>query len=120
MSAFGELGGNTDRLLLAELRRSRTAVAPGLARLPFVCHSPKGITDFQSRGNDLLVAPERPKAVGRELGVTHGMHDVAMPKVSLDGPRVDTIVRQVITRRVSQHVRVDRELKTGLVASSRY
>jgi len=65
------------------------------------------------------VAPERPKAVGRELGVTHGMHDVAVPKVGLDGPRVDTVVRQVVARRVSQHVRVSRELRPGAAAGSR-
>ena len=66
-----------------------------------------------------LVAPELSKAVGRELGITHGVHDVAMPKVGLDGPRVDTVVRQVVARRVSLHVRVRRELKPGDAARSR-
>ena len=42
-----------------------------------------------------------------------------MPELGLDGPRVDAIIRQVIARRVSQHVWVNRELKPGVAAGSR-
>src|SRR5437899_12629890 len=65
------------------------------------------------------IAPKRSESIWRELRVTDRVHDVAVSEIRLDRARVHAVVREVETGRVPQHVRMDRELNTGLASGSR-
>ncbi len=56
-----------------------------------------------------LVFPKILESVWSKLGVADGVLDVPVPEVLLDCPGVVPGVRQEEARRVSKHVRVDRE-----------
>ena len=65
------------------------------------------------------VRPEALEAVCSELGVSDGVLNVAVTEVVLKGPRVDALVRQLVSGRVPQHVRVYREAKRACLADPR-
>jgi len=47
------------------------------------------------------------------LGVSHGVHDVLVAEVVLQGSRVPAIIGKLEPARMPQHVRVDGELEPG-------
>ena len=63
-------------------------------------------------------APEVPEPTRRQLGVAHGMLDVAMPEPCLQGARIVAGVRQGQAARVPEHVRVDRKRHPSALAEA--
>ena len=63
-------------------------------------------------------APEVPEPARRQLGVAHGMLDVAMPEPCLQGARIVAGVRQGQAARVPEHVRVDRKRHPSALAEA--
>jgi hypothetical protein len=57
--------------------------------------------------------PEILEAGRRQLGVAHGVLDVAVPKISLQRTGIDTVIGQLEAAGVSQHVRMHRETEIG-------
>src|SRR5262245_4400952 len=55
------------------------------------------------------VLPEVPEAIWRQLGVTHGVLDVLMPEVVLEGARIDALVRELEPGGMAKHMRMNRE-----------
>ena len=66
------------------------------------------------------VAPEVVEATWRQLGVTHRVRNVLVPEVLLNAARVVTIVGQLVTASMAQHVRMHREWNIGDPAGSGY
>ena len=64
------------------------------------------------------VLPKALEAICRELGVADGVLNVTVTEVVLESPRVDALVRQLVSGRVPEHVRVHREAKRGLPRQS--
>ena len=60
--------------------------------------------------------PKISKPRRRQLSVPHGVLDVAVPEVRLQGPRVVPLVGQRVSACVPKHVRVRLEPKLGLDA----
>ena len=60
------------------------------------------------------MSPKIPKARRRQLGVAHRVLDVAVAKVSLQRPRIVTLVGESVTAGMPQHVRVCLEGELGL------
>jgi hypothetical protein len=63
---------------------------------------------------DVSTSPEILEPRRRQLGVSHGVLDVAMPQVSLQGARVVPFVRERIAASVPEHVRVRLKAELGL------
>jgi hypothetical protein len=63
-----------------------------------LCHTPHAIEG--------LIIPEAFKSVGRHRGVAHGMLNVLVPKIILNGPRIMPLRRKVIAARMPQLVRM--------------
>ena len=59
------------------------------------------------------------KPLKRELGVADGVLNIPVTEVVLKGPRVDALVRQLVSGRVRQHVRVNREPQRARFADPR-
>src|SRR5262245_55297886 len=59
------------------------------------------------------IFPEVFEALRRKLGISYCVGDVLVAEILLNRPRVSSIVRQLVTRRVSQHMRVNRKRETG-------
>ena len=66
----------------------------------------------------ISVAPEHLELIGREVRVARRVDDILVPEVVLNRPHVLPVVGQLVTRRVSQRVRVDRE-RRGAAAPAR-
>ena len=62
------------------------------------------------------VPPEILKPRRRQLSVAHGVLDVAVAKIGLQGAGVVALVGQCVTTGVSEHVRVRLEAQLGLLA----
>jgi hypothetical protein len=56
--------------------------------------------------------------VGRHLGVPDGMLDVLVPEVTLQGPRVVAVVRELKSAGMTEHVGVDWERHLGGLAEA--
>ena len=63
------------------------------------------------------VLPKALEAICRELGVADGVLNVTVTEVVLESPRVDALVRQLVSGRVPEHVRVHREAKRACLAN---
>lgn len=105
-----------------------------LAFFPLVEQSPQGACAFQLLASGKLadenhdvaeffndyrpishsILREILEPFGLQLGVAHGVHDVLVPEVVLQGARVLPDVRQLVPGRAPQHVHVDRERQTRL------
>jgi hypothetical protein len=59
------------------------------------------------------IPPELTEPPRSQLGVSHSVLDVPMPHVMLYGPRIVSLVRQVESAGMPQHVRMDREANPG-------
>src|SRR5262249_26009796 len=59
------------------------------------------------------IRPEVFEAVRRKLGISNCMGGVLVPEILLNRSCVPPIVRQLVTRRVSEHMRVNRKRETG-------
>ena len=57
--------------------------------------------------------------VGLQHGIADGMLDIFVAKIVLDGPRVVSLVRQLIATRMAQHVRMDGKRQGRGVAGAR-
>jgi hypothetical protein len=66
----------------------------------------------------LSVPPKVFEAVGRHLSVSHGVLNVLVPEVVLQGPRVVAIVSELEPTGMAKHVRVDREWHPGGLADA--
>ena len=83
--------------------------------LPFI--SKAGLADIFAEPDErespvfegALIPPEVLEAIRRKLRVSHSVLDVLVPQVMLNRPRVVPIVSELITGRVSQHVRMNRK-----------
>jgi len=60
-----------------------------------------------------LVPPEVAEAMGRQGGVTHGRLNVAVAEIRLDGAGVVSVIGELVTAAVAQHVAVDQESELG-------
>src|SRR5258708_19515355 len=69
-------------------------------------------------GSPGTLGPEAPEPTRHQRGVPDGVLDVPVSEVVLNQPRVRPSVGEVEARRVSQHVRVDREGEPGPLASA--
>ena len=74
------------------------------------------LRQFSSSGSRWSVGPKSPEAVGCQFGVPGGVLDVAMAQIMLDRARILAVVGELIASRMAQHVRVDREVDTGLAS----
>jgi hypothetical protein len=63
-----------------------------------------------------LIAPEVAEPVGRKLGVSHGVLDVLVAEIMLQGTGIVPIVGKLIAARMPQHVRMQRERHPGGLA----
>ena len=68
---------------------------------------------------EAIWSPEILEAARRQLGVADGVLNVLVAEVGLQGAGVMAFVRQCVSRRMAQHVRVNAELKPGLHAEPR-
>src|SRR5262245_735937 len=59
------------------------------------------------------VPPKVLESVGRHFGVPHGVLDVLVAEVVLQGPRVVAIIGELEPAGMAKHVRVDREWHLG-------
>ena len=71
-------------------------------------------------GQSASVAPEVLEARGRQLGVAHGVLDVAMAEIRLQGADVGALVGKLKAAGVSEHVRVRLEAELGRNAQPRH
>ena len=71
---------------------------------------------YPDLGNSVF--PEILEAGNRELRVADSVLDVLVPEILLDGPGVVTIVSELISAGVAQHVRVNGEGEAGFTACS--
>src|SRR5215212_2458607 len=62
------------------------------------------------------IFPEGFETLGGELGVAHRVLNVLVPEIMLQGPRVLTVVGQLVAACMPQHVRVHRERKRPRLA----
>ena len=76
------------------------------------------VVSFAGVGNS--IQPEILKPLRTELRIAHRVRDVPVPEVLLDRSSVVSLIRQLITGRVSQHVRMDREGEFRELAGARY
>src|SRR6516165_10234302 len=60
-----------------------------------------------------LIFPEVLEAARREFRVSHGVRDVPMPKVRLQGPGVRPLVGESVAGRGTEHMRMRLDLKAG-------
>src|SRR5262249_16009786 len=63
------------------------------------------------------ILPEPIEAVGAKLGISHRVHDVAVPQVVLQRAGVDAVVGELEAAAMAQHVRMSRERKFGQFSS---
>ena len=56
---------------------------------------------------------DRGQALEVQVGVDLGCRDLGVPQEFLHGPQIPTALQQMAGKRVSKHVRVDLEAKTG-------
>src|SRR5689334_2017683 len=59
------------------------------------------------------IFPEALEALWGQLGIAHGVHDVFVAEVVLEGPSVPAIVGKFVATGMPEHVRMDRELELG-------
>jgi hypothetical protein len=64
-------------------------------------------------GQSVSVAPEVLEARGRQFGVAHGVLDVSMAEIRLQGARVGALVGKLKAAGVTEHVWVGLEAKLG-------
>ena len=62
---------------------------------------------------DNLVLPESLESIRCEVGVPHGVRDVPVTEVVLEGSSVVALVGELVAAGVPQHVRVDGEVQLG-------
>jgi hypothetical protein len=55
------------------------------------------------------LSPEVPEAIRSHFRIPSGMLNIAMAKIMLKGSRVVTVIGELVTARMAQHVRMDRE-----------
>jgi hypothetical protein len=72
-----------------------------------------GTTFLAKIGQPASVAPEVLEARGRQFGVAHGVLDVAMAEIRLQGAGVGALVGKLKTAGVTEYVRVGLEAKLG-------
>ena len=65
-----------------------------------------------------VLSPEILETAGRQLGVSHGVLDVAVAEVGLKGTGIMALVGQREAARVPEHVRVNFELEASRRASA--
>jgi hypothetical protein len=66
-----------------------------------------------------LILPKGFEPLRTELGVSHGVRDVPMPEILLNRPRVVPLVRQLVARRMTEHVRMNGEGEFRELAGAR-
>jgi len=71
-------------------------------------------------GQSASVTPEVLEARGRQFGVAHGVLDVSMAEIHLQGARVGALVGKLKAAGVSEHVWVGLEAKLGHDAQPRH
>src|SRR6476619_6147749 len=59
------------------------------------------------------VLPEALETIRRQLRVAHGVHDVLVAEVMLEGPRIPPVIGEFVSAGMPEHVRMDRELELG-------
>ena len=59
------------------------------------------------------IFPEALEPIRCQLGVSHGVHDVLVAEVVLQGTRVPAVIGKLEPTRMPEHVRVDGELEPG-------
>jgi hypothetical protein len=64
------------------------------------------------------ILPEFLEAVGGEIGVAHGVLDIAMAQGVLDGAGVLAVVGELVAAGVPEHVRMDGEGERGEFAGA--
>jgi hypothetical protein len=62
------------------------------------------------------LSPEVPEAIRSHFRIPSGMLNIAMAKIMLKGSRVVTVIGELVTARVAQHVRMDREWHSSSLA----
>jgi hypothetical protein len=55
------------------------------------------------------LSPEVPEAIRSHFRIPSGMLNIAMAKIMLKGSRVVAVIGELVSARMAQHVRVDRE-----------
>src|SRR5437867_567885 len=63
-----------------------------------------------------LIPPKVLEPCRRQFRISDRVADISMPKVILNGSRVVTIARELVSRTMSQHVRVNLEGHSGLLS----
>jgi hypothetical protein len=61
----------------------------------------------------MSIGPESIEAVVCEFRVANSMRDIFVAQILLYSPRIVTIVRELVTACMSQHMRMDGELDSG-------
>src|SRR5262245_41997929 len=87
------VGGGVARPDPAALHRA----CAGGARNSYACNAPRWP----------LIPPKVPEPRRRQFRISDRVADIAMPKVVLNGSRVVAIARELVSRTMSQHVRVN-------------
>ena len=70
------------------------------------------------RGSNSIF-PEIFKSIRAELGIAHRVRDVSVSEVLLDRARIVPLVRELVTGRMPEHVRMDREGEFRELAGAR-
>ena len=65
------------------------------------------------------VRPKPLESLGAEFRIAHGMRDVPVPEILLDGARVVTVVGELEPGRMAQHVRMNWERQLRSLAGAR-
>src|SRR5262249_51701662 len=64
------------------------------------------------------ILPEILEPFRRQLGVAHRVLDVLVAEVVLQRARIDTLIRELVSAGMAQHVRMDRERHLGGLAEA--
>lgn len=67
-----------------------------------------------------LVSPEILEPVWTQVRVADGVRYVAVPQIMLNRPRVLAVVDELVTSRVAEHVRMNREAQARRLSGPRH
>src|SRR5260221_454693 len=99
--------------VLVSLDRSKNRAA--IRNAPTLSPS-SDVGDKHSKSAACLIPPKVLEPCRRQFRISDRVANISMPKVILNGSRVVTIAGELVSRTMSQHVRVNLEGHSGLLS----
>jgi|SRR5579862_2141140 len=100
-------------------------LSPSLRPSPRITDAPQSVVLGQRprnpiptdhRSDRLLVLPKAFETLRREFSISNGVLNIFVPKIMLEGSRIVSVVRELVSACVPQHVRMHREWKLTLLS----